>query len=246
MKTTVKVEEAVERIGYMNFLVDKLNSLCDTVRKLEKKYDIFICREELKLGKEIMGRISRLSMTISRTADNAVQKGKGLPLLMEQVNKNISLIYEAQRHIENAIDFDRKDSEFGLMLEVRCYPEGEQEKEKLLTAFHIPRYRIVDTISDILETEAPILFQVRLSSPQHRMGRSVLLWTSNIFLRPREKVVPFTVRTTDGAIIHVYGEFLLSGKMETETLIRTLTMPDITVFEDMWSARMDTIKRNKS
>lgn len=246
MKTTVTLEEAFERLGYMNFLVDKLNSLCDTVRKLEKKYDIFICREELKLGKEIMDKISRLSMTILRTADNAAQKGKGLPLLMEQVNKNISLIYEAQRHIENAIDFDRKDSEFGLMLEVRCYPEGEQEKEKLLTAYHIPRYRMADTISEILETEAPVLFHIRLCSPHRRMGRSVLLWTSNPSLRPRENVVPFTVETASGDIIHIYGKFLFTGEVETETLIRTLTMPDIKIFEEMWRARMDTIERNKS
>lgn len=37
MKTTVTLEEAFERLGYMNFLMDKLNSLCDTVRKQEKE-----------------------------------------------------------------------------------------------------------------------------------------------------------------------------------------------------------------
>ena len=246
MKTTVKVEEAVERIGYMNFLVDKLNSLCDTAKKLEKKYDVFICREELKLGKEIMGRISRLSITISQTADNAAQKGKGLSLLMEQVNKNISLIYEALRHIENAIDFDRKDSEFGLMISGRCYPEGEQEKEKHLYAFHMRRYEMIGNIGEMLDTEAPILFHIRLRHPGKAATRQALFWTNNASLRPKEEVVPLTIETAGSDIIPVYGEFCLTGKMETETLIRTLTAEEATIFVAMWGDRLDTIKRNKS
>lgn len=246
MKREVSVDKVFQKIGYMNFLLEKVSILNRDIIKLERKYEVFLCREEWKIAKDIMEEISSLSGSILQIADHAAGKGEGLTLLKEQVNKNISLIYEALRHMENAIDFDRKDSEFGLMLEVRCYPEGEQEKEKLLTAYHIPRYRMVDTISDILETEAPVLIHIRLRSPHRRMGRSVLLWTSNPSLRPKENMVPFTVETASGDIIHVYGKFLFTGEMETETLIRTLTMPDITAFEEMWRARMDTIERNKS